>query len=149
MEALETMDIGEVAAISGLPASTLRFYEARGLIKSIGRHGLRRVFKEDILRRLEFIALGRRAGFSLDEIAGMFGKDGLPDLPRDVLHRKADELDGRIRELIALRDTLRHVADCSAPSHMECPTFKRLIGIAQARAVNASEKPDIKKSRAK
>lgn len=37
--------------------------------------------------------------------------NGMPDLPRAVLHQKADEIDKQIRELMALRDTLRHVAE--------------------------------------
>jgi hypothetical protein len=50
-----------------------------------------------------------------------------------VLHEKADEIDRQIHELTALRDTLRHVADCPAPSHMECPTFRRLVDVAGKR----------------
>ncbi|MNL60707.1 MerR, DNA binding [compost metagenome] len=63
----------------------------------------------------------------------MFGGNGMPDLPRTVLHQKADEIDRQIDELTALRDTLRHVADCPAPSHMECPTFRRLVEVAGKR----------------
>ncbi len=72
------MDISDVARRSGVPASTLRFYEEKRLIASIGRRGLRRVFGPDVFERLGLIALGRAAGFSLDEIAGMFGPDGRP-----------------------------------------------------------------------
>lgn len=35
----------------------------------------------------------KSAGFSLDEIAGMFGHNGIRDPPRDVLHEKADAMD--------------------------------------------------------
>ena len=63
------MDIAEVARRSRVPASTLRFYEEKGLIASIGRRGLRRVFNPDVLERLALIAVGRAAGFSLNEIA--------------------------------------------------------------------------------
>ena len=52
------MDISEVARRAGVPASTLRFYEERGLITSTGRRGLHRVFEPDILERLALIALG-------------------------------------------------------------------------------------------
>jgi DNA-binding transcriptional MerR regulator len=78
--------------------------------------------------QLKLIALGKRAGFKLEDIASMFTRDGTPDLPRDTLRQKADEIDRQIDELATLRDTLRHVADCRAPSHMECPTFRRLLG---------------------
>ncbi|MCP8899536.1 helix-turn-helix domain-containing protein [Gilvimarinus xylanilyticus] len=124
------MDIAEVAKRSGVPASTLRFYEEKGLINSVGRQGLRRVFGADILERLALIALGRAAGLSLDEIAPMVGGNGSPNIDRELLTKKADELDGTIKKLIAMRDGLRHAAVCSAPSHMECPKFRRLLGLA-------------------
>jgi DNA-binding transcriptional MerR regulator len=121
------MDIAEVAKRSGLPASTLRFYEEKGLIASIGRRGLRRLFDARVLERLALIALGRAAGFSLDEIARMFAADGSPRIDRKLLAARAEELDGTIRQLSALRNGLRHAAVCPAPSHMECPTFRRLL----------------------
>jgi len=130
------MDIAEVSKRSGFSASALRFYEDKGLISSIGRKGLRRLFAGDVLRRLSLIALGRNAGFSLDEIAAMFTPKGVLAIDRRQLSAKADELDQRIRKLAALRDGLRHAAKCPAPSHLECPTFRRflrLAGKAQAR----------------
>jgi DNA-binding transcriptional MerR regulator len=117
------MDIGEVSRTTGVAPSALRYYEQRGLIESTGREGLRRQFDPSVLERLRLIALWRHAGFSLDEIAGMFG----PVIPRERLAAKADELDARIRELTALRDGLRHAAHCPAPSHLECPTFQAAL----------------------
>jgi DNA-binding transcriptional MerR regulator len=124
------MDIAEVAQRSGVPASTLRFYEEKGLIASVGRKGLRRRFDPDVLERLALIALGQAAGFSLDEIALMFGPDGRPHIDRPMLAAKADELDRTISQLTAMRESLRHAAVCPAPSHMECPTFRRLLRAA-------------------
>ena len=134
------MDIAEVAKRAGVPASTLRFYEEKGLISSVGRQGLRRVFKTSVLERLALIALGRAAGFSLDEIARMLGTKGSPDIDRELLINKADELDRRIGKLTAMRDGLRHAAVCSAPSHMECPKFRRLLGLAASGAINSDGK---------
>ena len=124
------MDITEVARRSGVPASTLRFYEEKGLIASIGRRGLHRVFDPGVLERLALIALGRSAGFSLDEIALMFAPDGRPSINRRMLAAKAEELDRTIRKLTEMRDGLRHAAACRAPSHMECPTFRRILQAA-------------------
>ena len=129
------MDIAEVAKRSGLPASTLRYYDEKGLIASTGRQGLRRTFDEGVLERLALIALGRAAGFSLDEIARMFGPNGQPRIDRVMLNAKADELDRTIRNLSAMRDGLRHAAVCRAPSHMECPTFRRILGAAAPGAI--------------
>ncbi len=134
------MDISEVVQRSGVPASTLRFYEEKGLISSIGRRGLRRLFDPGVLERLVLISLGRAAGFSLDEIARMFAPDGRPRIDRQMLRAKAEELDGTIRRLSAMRDGLRHAAACPAPSHLECPTFRRILKAAQAGAIRAQRK---------
>jgi DNA-binding transcriptional MerR regulator len=131
------MDITEVARRSGVAASTLRFYERKQLIRSVGRSGLRRVFPDDVLERLALIALGQAAGFSLDEIARVFAPDGRPRIDRDMLAAKADELDAAIRRMRAMRDGLRHAAACRAASHMACPTFRRLLRAAASGALGA------------
>lgn len=127
---MQDLDIGEVAKRAGIPASALRFYEKKGLVRSVGRHGLRRQYDRDVIERLALIALGRSAGFSLDEIARMFAPGGKLEVDRAMLVGKADELEVTIRKLTAMRDGLRHAAACRAPSHMECPTFRRLLKIA-------------------
>lgn len=126
------MDIGEVAKRSGVPASALRYYEQKGLIASNGRQGLRRTFDPGVLERLALIALGQTAGFTLHEIAAMFGPDGRPDNDRRSLLAKAREIDAMIHRLAALRRGLRHAAACPAPDHMACPTFRRLLKEAAA-----------------
>jgi DNA-binding transcriptional MerR regulator len=142
-----TLDIGQVAERSGVPASTLRFYEEKGLVASIGRRGLRRLFATTVLERLALISLGRAAGFSLDEMAGMFAPDGRPRIDRRILTAKAEELDGTIRKLSAIRDGLRHASACRAPSHMECPTFRRILRAAASGALGAKSRKIPKKRR--
>ena len=137
---MRDLDITEVAQRSGVPASTLRFYEEKRLIASVGRRGLRRLFNPGVLERLALIALGRTAGFSLDEIALMFAPNGRPRIDRQMLAAKAEELDATIRELSAMRDGLRHAAACPAPSHMECPTFHRILRAAASGAIGARRK---------
>lgn len=132
---MRELDIAEVAQRAGIPASTLRYYEEKGLIASIGRRGLRRLFAEQVLERLALIALGRAAGLSLGEIGLMFTPDGRPRIDRRMLAAKADELDQTIGKLSAMRDGLRHAAACPAPSHMECPTFRRLLRAAASGAI--------------
>nr|WP_230473883.1 helix-turn-helix domain-containing protein [Dyella choica] len=134
------MDIAEVAQRSGVPASALRFYEEKGLIASVGRNGLRRLFDAEVLDRLALIALGRAAGFSLDEVARVFTPRGRPHIDRQMLADKATELDNTIRRLSAMRDGLRHAAACSASSHLECPTFRRLLGAAASGAIGKRAK---------
>ena len=124
---MRDLDISEVAQRSGVAASALRYYEEKGLISSIGRRGLRRLFDPNVLEQLALIKVGRAAGFSLDEMARMFAPDGQPRIDRDMLASKADELDLMVRKLSAMRDGLRHAAACRAPSHMECPKFRRIV----------------------
>jgi DNA-binding transcriptional MerR regulator len=126
------MDIAEVARKSGVAASTLRYYEEKGLIASIGRSGLRRTFAPRVLDQLLLIALGQAAGFSLAEIRGMFAEDGRANINRKALDEKADEIEATIKRLQALGRGLRHAAVCPAPNHSECPTFKRLLRAAGA-----------------
>jgi len=132
---VSTLDIAEVTQQAGVPASTLRYYEEKGLITSTGRRGLRRQFHAGVLERLALIALGRAVGFSLDEIAHMFAPEGQLHVDRQMLAAKADELDRTIRRLSAMRDGLRHAAVCPAPSHMECPTFERIVRAAASGAI--------------
>ena len=129
------MDIAAVAKRAGVPASTLRFYEEKGLIASIGRQGLRRRFDPGVLDQLALIALGQAAGFSLTEIGSMFSPEGQPSIDRRMLSAKADEIDGMVKRLKAMSKGLRHAAVCPAPSHGECPTFQRLLRAAGAGAL--------------
>ena len=134
------MEISDVAKQSGIPASTLRYYEERGLIRSTGRRGLRRLFDEDVLERLGLISLGRAAGFTLDEIAAMMSEEG-PRIERAALMSKAEELDEKIRQLTIMRDGLRHAANCRAPNHMECPSFRRILRAAMTGRISAKGNP--------
>ncbi|MFE3190694.1 helix-turn-helix domain-containing protein [Nocardia sp. NPDC059240] len=124
---MSSLDIAEVVRRSGVPASTLRYYEERGLIVSTGRRGLRRQFDESVLEQLALIALGRTAGFALDDIVRLFGPQGELQVDRGLLLGKADELDRTIKELSAVRDGLRHAAACPAPNHGDCPSFRHLL----------------------
>ena len=128
------MDIREVTRRSGLPASTLRFYEEKGLVLALNQPGERRRFAANILDQLALISLGQSAGFTLDEIRTMLTGKGEPNIDRQILAAKADEIDATIRRLRAMSRGLRHAAICPAPSHAECPTFQRLLNEAAASA---------------
>ncbi|MHA6494664.1 helix-turn-helix domain-containing protein [Pseudomonas borbori] len=138
---MKEMDIGKVSRWSGLPASTLRYYEEKGLIRSIGRNGLKRVFSESVIQRLSLIALGRAAGFSLDDIALMLVGDAQPAIDRARLQAKADELDATIKRLGAIRDGLRHAASCPEPNHLECAKFQQLMTLAARTAAKGKLRP--------
>jgi DNA-binding transcriptional MerR regulator len=130
------IDIAEVARRAGVPASTLRYYEKRGLIASLGPQGARRRFAPAVLDQLALIALGQAAGLSLDEVHSMLSPSGRPNIDRQLLAAKADEIDTAIRQLQAMSRGLRHAAACPAPNHAECPTFRRLLKAAASGALD-------------
>ncbi|HEX7307778.1 helix-turn-helix domain-containing protein [Lentzea sp.] len=117
---MDEIAIGEVVRRSGVPASTLRYYEERGLIAPVRRQGTARVFAPAVVEQLALIAVCRTAGFSLDDITLMFDPYGRPSSDRAMLAAKADELDVTIGKLVVMRDDLRHASVCPASSHAEC-----------------------------
>ncbi|HEJ9150110.1 helix-turn-helix domain-containing protein [Serratia marcescens] len=121
------LDIGEVALLSGIAPSALRHYEKKGLIASIGRNGLRRQYAAGVLDQLKLIALGRLAGFTLDEIASLFDERGRIALDRRLLAARIEELDYTLRRLGQVRAGLQHMVDCPEPEHLQCPQFRKLL----------------------
>lgn len=131
------MDISEVSKQTGIPSSALRYYEQKGLITSVREKGERRRYAASVLVQLALIALGQAAGLALDEIRSMLSPYGPPNIDRQLLAAKADEIDALIKRLKAMSSGLRHAAACPAPSHVECPSFQKLL---KAAATGALEK---------
>ena len=129
------MDISEVARKSGVAASALRYYERKGLIRSLASDGARRKFAPAVLDQLALVALGQAAGFSLDEIRIMFTPGGEPNIDRAMLTAKANELERMVKRLKGVIEGLRHAAACPAPSHAACPSFQRLLKKAATGAL--------------
>ncbi|TNJ41119.1 helix-turn-helix domain-containing protein [Phaeobacter sp. B1627] len=127
---MKLLDIATVAERSGLKPSTLRYYEEKGLIHALSRHGLRRQYGPEVLQQLALVAMGKMAGFALDEIAAMFGPSGRPEVPRADLQARSDAMLKQARQLEVLAQMLRHVADCPEPNHLECGKFQKLLRLA-------------------
>ncbi|MGG4605361.1 helix-turn-helix domain-containing protein [Paenalcaligenes sp. Me131] len=139
------MDISEVAKRTGVPSSTLRFYEKKGLISATSPSGVRRRFSPTVIDQLALIALGQAGGLSLDEIQAMLSPDGTPQVDKQVLLAKAEEIDGTIKRLQAMSEGLRHAAHCPAPNHAQCPTFQRLLKAAAASRLKHSRSTTLSK----
>jgi MerR family transcriptional regulator, redox-sensitive transcriptional activator SoxR len=122
---MEQLTIGEMAARSGVPASALRFYEARGLIRPDRSGGNQRRYNRSQLRRVAFIRIAQRVGLSLDEVA-----EALDTLPGARTPTKADwarlsvawraRLDEQIGLLQRLRDRLVGCIGCGCLSLRQC-----------------------------
>ncbi|HEX3369922.1 MAG TPA: redox-sensitive transcriptional activator SoxR [Candidatus Cybelea sp.] len=122
---MDYLTVGEIAERSGLPVSTIHFWERRGLIRSTRSDGNQRRFARAELRRLAVIKIGQRAGISLAEI-----RDMLDTLPADravsvrswtaLSKRWKQSLDDRIERLAALRDQLGQCIGCGCLSLNKC-----------------------------
>ncbi|HBC50949.1 MAG TPA: MerR family transcriptional regulator, partial [Stenotrophomonas maltophilia] len=101
---MRELDIGEVVKRSGVPASTLRYYEQLGLLQALGRRGLRRQYDERVLERLALIGLGQAAGLSLQQIGlSLPPQHGCISLDREALLAQADVLQRQITQLQRVR----------------------------------------------
>lgn len=140
---MKTIDISELSQQTGLPASTLRYYEQRSLISAIGRKGIRRLFHINVIERLALVALGRSAGFSLSEIAAFLLSDHSSPVDRDTLRAKTNEIDHQIHMLQQVRDGLHHVANCPTPNHLRCPRFQKMMRIAAKKQASTVKHPNI------
>ncbi|HHS9671870.1 TPA: MerR family transcriptional regulator [Klebsiella michiganensis] len=124
---MKALDIRQIADLSGVTPSALRYYEKKGLIQPVGRHGLRRQYHENVLNKLQLIALGQAAGFTLDELAAMFGSQAGVTIDRGLLLQRAKEIDATVRKLQLLSRGLKHAARCTQPEHRHCEEFKRVV----------------------
>jgi len=128
------LSVGQVAARSGVPVSTLHFYEAKGLIRSARSRGNQRRYPRGVLRRVAVIKVAQRAGVSLSEIAEALGAlpDGrapnAEDWRRMSARWKAD-LDLRIDRLTRLRDQLGGCIGCGCLSLSDCPLRNPMDGL--------------------
>jgi DNA-binding transcriptional MerR regulator len=107
------LKIGEVSKRSGVSIEALRFYEKGGLLDKPSRtmSGYR-VYGEDVLERIEFIKRSQALGFSLEEIRQIVddarkGQSPCDDV-REIVKRRMEELDERLRELHRYRKELKH-----------------------------------------
>lgn len=128
------MNIGQAAQASGVTAKMIRYYESIGLMPPSPRSeaGYRRYGEQD-LHLLRFIRQARRLGFGIDQIRQLLAL--WQDRGRSSAQVKAlaqshvDELNQRIGELVAMRDTLSHLAmHCHGDERPDCPILEGLAG---------------------
>jgi MerR family redox-sensitive transcriptional activator SoxR len=134
----QTLTIGQIARQAGVAASAVRYYERHGLLPEPERvHGQRR-YREDTVRRLEVIAIAKRAGFKLEEIRILLeasdGGDPTHARLRELAERKLPEVEALIVRAEAMREWLTVARSCTCSSLELCALF-------DGRAARASRAP--------
>jgi MerR family transcriptional regulator, redox-sensitive transcriptional activator SoxR len=121
----QPLTIGEVAGRCGVATSALRFYEDRGLIRSLRTAGGHRTYDRSVIRRIAFIVFAQRVGLSLAEVG-----EELVQLPENRVPRRADwaklsaswteRIDARIADLERLKAGLTECIGCGCLSLDRC-----------------------------
>lgn len=127
-----TLSIGEIAARSGVPPKTIRYYEQIGLIAPAARkeNGYR-TYDEKDLSFLKFIGRARSLGFSLDDVAALLAlyrdKRRPSEQVKQLALKHIDELDRKLAELTAIRTAVVELADrCAGGDRPDCPILDEL-----------------------
>lgn len=128
MARMGQLTIGDVARRTGLSVSAIRYYESEGLVAAVRSAGGRRLFARSDIRRLSFVVIVQRLGFSLDEI-----RTQLKGLPMDRAPTRADwarisrairtDLETRIAMLERLREKLDGCIGCGCLSLDNCVLY--------------------------
>ena len=121
------MFIQELAQLSGVPAKTIRYYESIGLLPEPERADNNyRQYTPEAAERLRFIVSARSLGFTLEDIGQFLAARDAGTLPckrvLDSFDQRILDIDRRIADLLALRDTLTRIQRDGAdlPDDKQC-----------------------------
>ena len=122
--------IGQVAARTGVAVSALRFYEEAGLVTAGRNKGGQRVFAKADIRRISFIIISQKLGFSLKQIKAQL--DSLPNKRTPTMKdweiislNFSVDIDERISALTRLRDKLTGCIGCGCLSLQNCGIYNQ------------------------
>jgi DNA-binding transcriptional MerR regulator len=124
-DAPQLLSIGELSERTGVPTSTLRYYDELGLVRPAARAAGRRRYAESAVRDVGLIVFFREIGFSLAEIQRFIA--GERRSRRELIDHKLAELAEQQHRIEVARSALEHGLECPANEHMECPRFWSII----------------------
>ena len=121
-----------------MTADTLRYYERLGVLPRARRtSGGLRQYGDDVLTRLRFIQQAQSFGLTLKDVRQLLNEQGRPGRERcqrvrDLLTARLEEVDQRLSELRAFRQTLQtHLEACNHALESDrpaCPVIEELAG---------------------
>ena len=122
--------IGKIAARTGVAVSAIRFYEEAGLITAGRNTGGQRVFSAADIRRISFIIIAQKLGFSLKEIKAQLDKLPNKRTPTmkdwEIISRNFSiDIDERIAALTRLREKLTSCIGCGCLSLQNCGLYNQ------------------------
>jgi MerR family transcriptional regulator, copper efflux regulator len=135
---MEIMTIGEVAAASGLPAKTIRYYEDIGLILPPRRDNGYRSYREQELHKLRFLHRARSLGFTIDECRQLLSlyedESRASSDVKALAHEHLKEVEAKIVELEGMKSTLQTlIKSCRGDHRPDCPIIDDLASMHRKR----------------
>ncbi|RZS34722.1 MerR family transcriptional regulator [Herbihabitans rhizosphaerae] len=124
-DAPRLLAIGELSERTGVPATTLRYYDELGLVRPAARAAGRRRYAESAVRDVGLIVFFREIGFTLAEIEHFIA--GERQSRRAMIDHKLAELAEQQHRIEVARSALEHGRRCPATDHLECPRFWSII----------------------
>jgi DNA-binding transcriptional MerR regulator len=124
-----SLSIGELSERTGVPTTTLRYYDELGLVRPAARAAGRRRYAASAVRDVGAIVFFREIGFSLTEI-GRFIAGGR-ECQQDIIDRKLAELAEQQHRIEVARTALEHGRNCPANEPMKCSRFWSIIEAGQ------------------
>ena len=125
------MNIGTAAEQANLPPKTIRYYEDNALVTPKREANGYRVFSENDLHKLRFLARARALGFAIEDcrtLLALYEDKGRSSAEVKELSRKhLDDIDQKIAQLQSMRNTLSHLVEACAGDHRpDCPILNDL-----------------------
>lgn len=131
------MNIGEAAALSGLPPKTIRYYEDIGLIRPARAENGYRDYREADTHKLVFLARARSLGFTIEDCRVLISlyedRNRASADVKEIAGRHMRSIDRKVAELQSMRHTLAHLIQaCEGDHRPECPILDDLAGAVRA-----------------
>jgi len=120
--------IGQLSVATGVPTSTIRFWERRDLLRPAARSGGQRRYTEDALSQVGMLRLCQDAGFTLAEIQDLVTKQQTDQFRwRELVDAKMVTITESLRKLNKARDLLTHALECEHEDITQCPLFQAAV----------------------
>jgi MerR family redox-sensitive transcriptional activator SoxR len=117
------LTIGQVASQTGLRASAIRYYEARGLLPPPLRRSGKRVYSTSIFERVAVIELAKLAGFGLNDIRTLVSSVAAGQASsawRQLVPTRTAEIESQMTRLADMKDILARLNICACSTLEEC-----------------------------
>jgi len=114
------MRISDVANQTGIPISTIRYYERRAIIPKPKRNGRDRSFSQQDVRAIQFVRDAQSLGMTLGEISALLQKSWGSGEMAKVAAAHLKSVRERIAALKRVDEVLASLEKCRCDSFVEC-----------------------------